>query len=115
MSHPLGSQSHQQAADRIGPLVLTLLLIVGALAFPSFLEAQRQSKIIRCKRQLKKLATSLETYASNHNGAYPTRLENCGPCRYTYQVRRDPDTFTIVCRSGDHPDYSTECLLIDHP
>ena len=71
--------------------------------------------VVRCMMNLKNLATSLEMYASDHNGRYPQTLQGLQPdgyrrdlplCldkdAYHYQVKTDPDSFLLHCPGSNH-------------
>jgi hypothetical protein len=72
--------------------------------------------LTRCKRNILKLATALEDYATDHRGKYPSSLNNLKP-RYlkemptclgsdsysaTYQVRVRPDDYSFYCKGEHH-------------
>ena len=95
-------------------LLIPMTLISNYL----FTRPHQVSTLVPCRNNLKNVATALEMYASDNNGAYPQRLDQlvagqylkalptcpaAGAMTFTdYQVGRNPDNFSMSCVGDNH-------------
>lgn len=102
---------------------LACLLVLTA-TFPWLQRGcQPRRNLPACRSNVHLLSIALEMYASDNDGRYPTRLEQlvlekhltalpiCPEAGFenysaTYQVRDQPDAFTVGCRGRHHGDPS---------
>ena len=125
-SGPLGGDLRPQAVqstDHTLPILLVFLCFCGMLGFPSVLKARHQRHLIKCKTNLKNIATALEFYSSDNQGSYPLKLSKllrpgpngrpylteiptcpaAGCVTYeNYRVCATPDTFSFCCEGMNH-------------
>lgn len=53
-------------------IVIAVIAILAAILIPNFLHARAESQTGACEGNEKQIATALEEYAADHNGAYPS-------------------------------------------
>ncbi|MFN8609312.1 MAG: prepilin-type N-terminal cleavage/methylation domain-containing protein [Vulcanimicrobiota bacterium] len=103
-------------------IVIAIIAILAAILVPNFLKARAQGQLTACKSNCKNIATSLEMYASDNGGRYPTTaafatsltggnylklIPTCpaaGTNTYTaqYSSVTTPDSFSFLCGGTNH-------------
>lgn len=103
-------------------IVITIIAILAAILVPNFLKARSQGHLTACKSNCKNLATSLEMYAGDNAGHYPSsssvaaRLTSgnylktfptcpaAGGDSYSgnFSSVQTPDSFSFYCRGNNH-------------
>lgn len=89
-------------------IVVAILGILSAIAYPSYLEHVRQSRRAECKTQMLSYASALERRFTIDNSYPADGLEgfSCNDSNYTLTYEGDDDRFTLTAtptgaQSGD--------------
>jgi len=53
-------------------IVIAIIAILAAILIPSFVRARAQSQLAACESNERNMGTSVEMYANDNNGNYPT-------------------------------------------
>jgi prepilin-type N-terminal cleavage/methylation domain-containing protein len=106
-------------------IAITIIGILAAIMMPSFKRARAKSQLSSCCTNCKNLATSLEMYAVDNQGRFPTlsglagidvlvadntikRRPSCpttGTCTFVdYTATVTPDGFSFSCVGNNHGD-----------
>lgn len=94
-------------------IVIAIIAILAAILVPNFLRARNQGNVTACKSNLKNLATSMEMYATDNSGAYPTAstllttaylqtLPTCPSSRTGYSYNLSSTLYTVLCSGTFH-------------
>ena len=57
-------------------IVIAIIAILALILVPNFLHARSESQTAACEANEKQIATAMEEYAVDHNGAYPSGITN---------------------------------------
>src|SRR4249920_3168089 len=57
-------------------IVVAIIAILAAIAVPNFLEAQTRAKVVQTRANCRNIATALEAYRADNNGALPATAQN---------------------------------------
>jgi type II secretion system protein G len=57
-------------------IVVAIIAILAAIAVPNFLEAQTRAKVVQTRANCRSIATALESYRIDNNGALPSTAAN---------------------------------------
>lgn len=102
-------------------LFVAFAAMLAAIMVPNFIRARAQSQLSVCKGNLKNIATALELWATDNDGAYPENLQQLVPTylrsvpqcpttqrnTYTYQVTGHdkldrPNSYEVFCEGEWH-------------
>lgn len=92
--------------------------VAAAILVPNFIKARSQGQLTACKSNEKNIATALEMYSTDHQGHYPSSLQELTPeylrvvptCpaarsdtySQSYEVTTNPDMFSFCCSGHSH-------------
>jgi competence protein ComGC len=95
-------------------IVIMIMSILFALMMPNFMRARASGLLTSCQSNLKNMATSIEQYATDNAGRYPSvindllpnyihALPDCPSCKfgYDYIYRTVPDAYTVYCKTAN--------------
>jgi len=90
-------------------IVIAIIAILAAILIPNFLHARAESQTAACESNEKQIATAMEEYAVDNNGAYPGGFGASGlTTPYLTFAPKDPvngTTYTLTNTAGAYGSY----------
>lgn len=100
-------------------IVIAIIAVLAAVTIPNYVVSRNQAKLSSCKQNLRSLASGLESFATAHDGRYPTHLNRLVPdyiksipkCPMVgsalpyvdgFQHSTSPDNYTVQCQGANH-------------
>lgn len=83
-------------------IIISLALILWAILVPNFMRARARGQLTACKSNLKNIATALEMYASDNQGAYPSQLQRLTGGNYLKVIPTCPAAGKVTYEASYH-------------
>jgi prepilin-type N-terminal cleavage/methylation domain-containing protein len=89
-------------------IVIAIIAILAAILIPNFLHARAEAQTSACEGNEKQIATAMEEYAVDNNGAYPNTFAAGLTTPYLNFTPKDPvngTSYTLTNTAGAYGSY----------